>query len=180
MAFNIDKNFSVTAAKNFILPVLKKIFGGSAFSIEFDNSKVARALDSAGTDIILLCDEKVFGVNSRCFHWQGDYPKTFTIRRTRHGSPAEFFIIKEGMKFGGLTPKFFAQCYSKENLAQVAVIPTAELFNFIRRNNPPVRQNGDVEFYCVRWRDLLPSSAIEVWQVENDIFWRLTPKKITL
>lgn len=174
--FDNDKEKSLQVARQYIYPVLKKKFGNSVeiISVEESATPLARRLDTAGNDIMIVVNNLVAGINSRCHKWS-NYPKTFTIRQTRHGTPAEYDRIKEGLQHGGLTPSYFAQVYSKDNddYAEVGIIETNELFNFVGNNSNDsrkvaTRNNGNVQFLAVAWqylKDLMETYAVKGKQV---------------
>lgn len=163
MSFSTDKQESMNAAERFIYPCLKEKFGSDCkiLSVEGDASKVARAFDYFGTDLIVFASGALFGVSSRCLKWR-DKP-TFTVRKTRRGKPAEFYRLKDSIIAGGLYPKYFATCYYKDNSAALGLIETKTLIKHLTTKSTPTHYNGDTEFYAVDWRDV----DFERWRIVN-------------
>ena len=177
--FNANKLFSLQAARKFIYPVLRRIFErAEIFIVEKEKTALARKFDSAGIDIIAATGEIMTGLNSRCHRRRSRKP-TFTVRKSRRGTPAEYDRILDNLFAGGLTPKYFVQAYCDEgaNSAQVGIIDTNRLFHFLTYNGAPVYRNGDTEFFAAQWADL-PDT--EIWQIEHGALHRTTEIKIAV
>lgn len=153
--FNRDLSNSISNAKKFISQALQKMYGNNAkiFSIEGENNQTARLFDSAGIDFAVKLSELTIGVNSRCHKWRDE--KTITVREKRHGELSEYYRIKNSIEHGGIYPKLFAQAYINGDSAEVGIVETKKLFNFIEHHKVSQFHNQDVNFYSVKWKDLI-------------------------
>ena len=162
------KNALHCATKDFnrhVKPFLLALWiGCEIFSCEEQQDPLLRALDNyAGIDYLILREDvqQVIGLASRIQRTGLNY-QTFTIRKARdNGSPTEYEKRITAIAGGRLFPALTLQAYLStdgEQLLQMGLANTVDLFNFIRRNPSEQKhtnenQRGQASFFAVKWSD---------------------------
>ena len=167
MATNLADSMKQSAEdfQNYVLPILKELYYGRIFKqVENTDKDISEYLDIyAGIDILMIHpkEKSIIGIASRIqrgFCWN-----TFTVRCGREsGSMTEFKKRTVNMKNEGLFPALTLQAYVEphdKKLLGMAIIRTVELWEYIEKENPPIKQTGldqygQASFYVVSWNGL--------------------------
>ena len=149
MAGNLNEAMSQSTAdfQKHILPIYQKLYSNCRlYPTENVNEKIASILDTrAGIDVLLDDSKVVKGLASRVQRAFKNW-RTFTVRCEREsGTDTEYKKRARAFNQNGLYPALTSQAYiSPDNnkILGMAIIPTQELWDYIEKENPPVKKNS--------------------------------------
>lgn len=158
MCFEADAAKGKVGTKKFIAPVLKKIFGGEVVQTENRLNDFEQTLDCDHSIDGLVCSPR--GLLPFAARFQSVDYGTFPIRFSRPtGAETEYDKILKALETKSATRPFYhAQGYADgDGGAVVAVVRTADLFNFIKQHRDKTKkipQADGTTILAVLWRDL--------------------------
>lgn len=165
--FESDLKQSSDCFNKLIAPKLHEIFSPcEIFSIENQSSDLAKILDNhCGIDSLIKNNRNslVYGIASRIQFTNKSYG-TFTIRDKRDNNTlTEFGKRQFALKNGGIYPYYTLQAYvtEKHHLLNMAIMKTADLFNYIEKYPNEVTEKhtqnnkiGQASFKVCKWQNI--------------------------
>lgn len=157
---------TVDCYENVILPTLKSLLKSryEIYSVEAENSKIAKLLDIYGGCDFLLFNRRTLsieGVASRIQIAEKSFD-TFTIRLQREtGTVTEFEKRKKAIKTDSIYPKYTFQAYVSQDmkLLSMAIMRTVDLYKFVENTRQNVKHTGESQigqasFIACNWLDI--------------------------